>query len=72
MTYKTNNYVKDFSNAVQGYECTNDECSWQGLHEGKIERYSIKYEGNTLCCPKCGNDEFYGLKTFNKKQNDEY
>ncbi len=42
------------------YECTKRKCKWQGTIEEKkdFKRDSIVTE---LVCPKCGNNEFYGL-----------
>lgn len=42
------------------YECTKKACKWQGTDDEKsrkeIEKGCLEY-----VCPKCGNNEFYGL-----------
>lgn len=42
------------------YECTKRKCKWQGTDQEKdnIQVSSIEWH---LSCPKCGNEEFYGL-----------
>ena len=44
----------------KGYECCKRNCKWQGQDKGKIHKKisKVHYE---LICPKCGNNEFYGL-----------
>ena len=45
---------------VQGYECSKEKCKWQGQDDEKGTAYLG--DGMTeLICPKCGNNEFYGL-----------
>ncbi len=42
------------------HECTNRKCKWQGKDEGKATK-RISENISELICPKCGNNEFYGL-----------
>ncbi|WP_329805436.1 hypothetical protein [Flavobacterium facile] len=44
------------------YECTKRKCKWQGTD---VEKYVSEIEGTSmqeLVCPKCSNNEFYGLR----------
>lgn len=43
-----------------GYKCTKRKCGWEGLDEDRIEKPTDNI-WTELCCPKCGNNEFYGL-----------
>ena len=43
------------------YECTKQKCKWQGTDEEKVTLRNQKSGWNEHCCPKCGNNEFYGL-----------
>lgn len=45
---------------VKGYECCKKNCKWQGTADQKVNKKIDSYS-HTLVCPKCGNDEFYGL-----------
>ena len=45
---------------VSKYECTNKKCKWQGTDEEKANKIISKIQ-KELCCPKCMNNEFYGL-----------
>ncbi len=42
------------------YECTKRQCKWQGKGEEKSKK---REEGGWMVdiCPKCGNEEFFGL-----------
>jgi hypothetical protein len=44
----------------KGYECSKKNCKWQGQDEDKNKK-EISYCESELVCPKCGNNEFYGL-----------
>lgn len=54
-------YVKTFEQP-QAYECSNENCSWQGVDQQKHKRYE-KDGWATHVCPNCGNDEFYRLSS---------
>ena len=41
-------------------QCTNKKCKWQGKDEEKSTKRIDEYM-TELVCPKCGNNEFYGL-----------
>jgi len=41
-------------------ECTNKKCKWQGKDEEKAKKRIDEYMTEDIC-PKCGNNEFYGL-----------
>lgn len=43
------------------YECCKRKCKWQGTDEEKSEKYIREKGWIELVCPKCGNNEFYGL-----------
>ena len=43
------------------YECTKQKCKWQGTDKEKVTLRNQKSGWNEHCCPKCGNNEFYGL-----------
>lgn len=45
------------------YECTNKKCKWQGdIGEWVQKNTDPEFPSSTSStCPKCGNDEFYGL-----------
>ncbi|ELY1992907.1 hypothetical protein SL054_002268 [Flavobacterium psychrophilum] len=45
---------------VKGYECCKKKCKWQGTDEQKGRKQISSYE-TEMVCPKCGNNEFYGL-----------
>lgn len=48
--------------AATEYECTKRKCKWQGSDEDKEQkRTGPEYMIFELVCPKCGNNEFYGL-----------
>ncbi|PIE50740.1 MAG: hypothetical protein CSA38_01880 [Flavobacteriales bacterium] len=48
------------------YECT--RCKWQGLEEEKNSKnIDPEIEMYEHICPNCGNNEFYGLLEYNKK-----
>jgi hypothetical protein len=51
---------------VQGYECCNKKCKWQGNDEDKSLTHPDGDGFQKHVCPKCGNDEFYGLLEFKK------
>jgi hypothetical protein len=42
------------------YECTKRKCKWQGKDEEKARKPKDEYMTEHVC-PKCGNNEFYGL-----------
>ena len=42
------------------YECTKQKCKWQGFDKEKGLKKINDYQ-TAHVCPKCGNDEFYGL-----------
>ena len=44
----------------KGHECSKRNCKWQGQDEDK-DKKEISYYESELVCPKCGNNEFYGL-----------
>lgn len=44
----------------QGYECCKKKCKWQGTDEQKGSKRISSIE-TELVCPKCGNNEFYGI-----------
>jgi hypothetical protein len=47
---------------AESYECTKRKCKWQGTDEQKNQkRTDPEYMIFELVCPKCGNNEFYGL-----------
>jgi len=46
--------------AAKRYECTNKKCKWQGKQEEWAERL-IEPGHSENVCPKCSNNEFYGL-----------
>lgn len=52
-------YAKNFDE-VEKYECTKRKCKWQGKNTEKYEK-KIEEGYSELVCPKCGNNEFYGL-----------
>jgi len=56
----TNRKYARFGEKPVRYECTNKKCKWQGTID---EKEKVKRnEGYTdYVCPKCMNDEFYGL-----------
>jgi hypothetical protein len=43
------------------YECTKRECKWQGTDEQKGTNH-LSNGSKELVCPKCCNNEFYGLR----------
>lgn len=51
---------------AEAYECTKKSCKWQGTQSEKSQR---QLESGWLedVCPKCGNNEFYGLLEAPKK-----
>lgn len=53
-------YAKIFDKNITKYECTKRNCKWQGTYD---EKSSKKLENgfSELICPKCGNNEFYGI-----------
>lgn len=64
MSNNQSNYCK-MGEEHTAYECTNDECQWQGADKDKI---TIKIKGwDTLCCPECKNEVFYGIKHLTSK-----
>ncbi|KOY84266.1 hypothetical protein AD998_21930 [bacterium 336/3] len=42
------------------YQCSNKKCKWQGKMEEKSEKRIDDFTTEYFC-PKCGNNEFYGL-----------
>lgn len=42
------------------YECTKKKCKWQGTDDEKGRKRINEYQTDYVC-PKCGNNEFYGL-----------
>lgn len=42
------------------YECTKRKCKWQGTDDEKSRKRLNEYQEEHIC-PKCGNNEFYGL-----------
>lgn len=42
------------------YECSKKKCQWQGLDEEKARKRIDNYLTEHVC-PRCGNNEFYGL-----------
>lgn len=51
-----------FNEDSNRYECTKRKCKWQGTDEEKNRiKTDPKYKIYELVCPKCGNNEFYGL-----------
>ncbi len=45
---------------ITHYECTNRKCKWQGTNKQKGTQY-LDNGFTELICPKCCNNEFYGL-----------
>jgi len=47
----------------KAYRCCNMKCKWEGLDEDKIEKETtfLGLKAFDLVCPKCKNNEFYGL-----------
>lgn len=45
---------------VVKYECTKRKCKWQGTDDEKARKRLNEYQEEHIC-PKCGNNEFYGL-----------
>jgi hypothetical protein len=43
-----------------GYRCTKQKCKWEGKEEEKTIS-DMPNGWKELTCPKCGNNEFYGL-----------
>lgn len=61
-------YARSGDTAV-AYECTKRICKWQGLpDERKWRRTEGIINSKELVCPKCGNNTFYGLIEFPKKE----
>lgn len=52
-------YAKFGEQAVR-LECSNRNCKWQGTYEEQIYKQRSKSVKDAVC-PKCGNNEFYGL-----------
>jgi hypothetical protein len=48
----------------QGSECTNRKCKWQGTDDDKALAIRSGDSFSRLICPKCRNEEFYGLLEF--------
>jgi len=42
------------------YQCTKRKCKWEGFDKEKTLK-PINGNQKVHCCPKCGNDEFYGI-----------
>ena len=42
------------------FECTRKRCKWQGTESEKY-RKRVDEVMSEHVCPKCGNNEFYGL-----------
>lgn len=57
-------------------KCTKRQCLWIGKDPEKTKK-ALDWEGiegSVLCCPKCGNDEFYVIpldKQFTEKSAKE-
>ncbi|WP_396153682.1 hypothetical protein [Flavobacterium sp.] len=49
-----------------GYECTKRSCKWQGLDSEKALKKRNENQTDHVC-PKCGNNEFYGLLNYKKQ-----
>lgn len=45
---------------VERYQCTKPKCKWQGKDEDKARKQISDIQQEHVC-PKCGNNEFYGL-----------
>lgn len=45
----------------KAFECANKKCKWKGDDEDKAKKPNPDGWGDTLVCPKCSNEEFYGL-----------
>lgn len=56
-----------FGEKSQGDECTNKNCKWQGLDKDKARR-KIDDSMDEHVCPRCGNNEFYGLLEFQSNE----
>jgi len=55
----SNEYVVN-TKLLSKYKCTNKKCGWEGKQEDKS--YVVLQDGYTEdVCPKCTNNEFYGL-----------
>ena len=59
-------YARMSDKNITMFECCKNKCKWQGTDEQK-ERKSINHKKSLLVCPKCGNDQFYGLLTQESK-----
>ncbi|WP_268846774.1 hypothetical protein [Flavobacterium aestivum] len=44
----------------KAYECSKKNCKWAGTDNEK-ELKEIEKGYKEMVCPKCGNNEFYGL-----------
>ena len=44
----------------KAYQCTKQKCKWEGTDEQKESKRINMYQ-EEMICPKCGNNEFYGL-----------
>ena len=56
-------YKKSFDNQeVVAFECT--ECEWQGLQNEKKKFQKTPDDWITDVCPRCGNEDFYGITQF--------
>jgi len=54
----------------KAYQCTKQKCKWQGTDEERGMR-SLGNDFSELICPKCGNNEFYGLLEVPTWYNEE-
>lgn len=54
-------YAKTLSGEkATAFECTKRKCKWVGAQSEKQDRKDSN-GWTTHVCPKCGNEEFYGL-----------
>ena len=45
---------------AKAYQCIKQKCKWEGTDEQKGRKRINMYQ-EEMICPKCGNNEFYGL-----------
>lgn len=61
-------YARNFEKVTR-YECTRRKCKWQGTEKEKAEKRIDEFM-TELVCPKCGNNEFFGLLDNTKTAQD--
>lgn len=53
-----------FGDYFEKEECSNRKCKWQGTTSEKNQKPISPFQSE-LVCPKCGNNEFFGLLSPN-------